>query len=605
VRPSLLLPALLLAAFALSGCSGNSDKAGGTAPRKSIELRLAVGTDTVELGGFATEVSRLSGGTMRILTVGPWRPGQPSFERGLIDDVRAGKVDLGAVASRAWDSVGVTSFRALGAPFLIDSYPLQERVLTSPMIDEMLAGLRPTGLVGLGVLPGTLRRPLGTRRPLLAPSDYQGLRIGLQQSRLASATLRALGATPVPIGADDPAAGLDGVESHVTAIQNTHQDRHARYLTTNVVLWPRPLVIFANRQTLARLMPAQREILRRAVTADLSRETKHLASFERLATATECSQGRMRFVAAPPADVLALRRAAQPVYDGLERDQQTHRIVAEIERMRHQIGAPVSTVPRCSRDARTQKTAATTPVDGAYDLTVRPGDLPAATRVPEQYGRWQLVLDRGRFRLSEDSDGADWAGDGRVRVSGETMTWTFDHALDWGPHGAPDGVPVSGGDKLVFRWRRSDRSLVLTSRQGLLPGLSVRPLERLANAPSQERLENPSALQGVWASNVTVADYERFGDPGGIADNTGPLRLTVHGSRCRWTQQAPDGFHWHKGTCRYAGDTLEFDETVTDQGPSGVPLFLHWSVFHDRLTLRPAAGLSPVVWGYHPWRRVG
>lgn len=604
MRPSLLLPTLLLAACALSACSGNSDKAGGKAAQKTVVLRLAVGTDSTELGGFASEVNRLSRGTIKVVTIANWRDGQPAFERGTIADVRAGKVDLGAVASRAWDSVGVTSFGALGAPLLIDSYALQQQALASPMVGEMLAALRPAGLVGLGVLPGVLRRPLGASRPLLAPSDYKGLRIGLQHSRIASAALRALGAKPVPIAAGDPAKTLDGVESHVTAIQNTHQDRHGHYLTANVVLWPRPLVIFASRKTVTRLGPAEQHILERAAATDLSRETKVLASFERNVIASDCSNRRLRFVAASPADVTALRRAVQPVYDELERDAQTRRFIAQIELMRRRLGAPVSALPRCSKATRSA-TAAPTPIDGAYEVTVRPSDLPESARVPEQYGVWQIVLDRGRFRLSEDSDGADWAGDGRVRVSGEMMTWTFDHALDWGPHGAPDGVPVSGGDKLVFRWRRSDRSLVLTSRQGRLPGLSVRSLERLANAPSQERLENPSALQGVWASNVTVADYERFGDPGGIPDNTGPLRLTVHGSRCRWTQQAPDGFHWHKGTCLYAGDTLEFDETVTDQGPSGVPLFLRWSVFHDRLTLRPAAGLSPVVWGYHAWRRVG
>ena len=307
MRLALVFAALLAASLALTGCSRGSDKAGGKTAKKAVVLRLAVGTDSVELGGFDEEVSRLSAGAVRISILPNWRDGQPAFERETIADVRAGKADLGAVASRAWDSVGVTRFRALGAPLLIDSYALQQRVLTSPMSGEMLAGIRPTGLVGLGVLPGTLRRPLGARRPLLAPSDYKGLRIGLQQSRPASATLRALGATPVPIAAGDPAARLDGVESHVTAIQNTHQDRHARYLTTNIVLWPRPLVIFASRQTLAKLTPAQREILRRAVAADLSRETKHLANFERLATATECSQGRMRFVAASSADMAAMR----------------------------------------------------------------------------------------------------------------------------------------------------------------------------------------------------------------------------------------------------------------------------------------------------------
>jgi len=591
--------------LALTGCSGGSDKAGGKTAKKADVLRLAVGTDSVELGGFAEEVNRLSAGAVRIIILPNWRDGQATFERGTIAAVRAGTVDLGAVASRAWDSVGVTSFRALGAPLLIDSYALQQRVLTSPISGKMLAGLRSTGLVGLGVLPGTLRRPLGARRPLLAPSDYRGLRIGLQQSRLASATLRALGATPVPIAAGDPAETLDGVESNVTAIVNTHQDRHARYLTTNVVLWPRPLVIFASRQTLARLTPAQRELLRRAVAADLTPETKHLVSFERLATATECSQGRMRFVAASPADVAAMRRAAQPFYDGLERDPQTDRFVAEIQRMRRQVGAPVSAVPRCSRAAATRNAAARTPVDGAYEVSVRPSDLLKATRVPEQYGRWQVVLDRGRFRLSEDSDGADWAADGRVRVSGETMAWTFDDALDWGPHGAPDGVPVAGGDKLVFRWRRSSRSLFLASRQGQLAGLSVRPLERVSDAPSQQRLESPSALHGVWASKVTSADLiAHHLDPSSEVDNMGPLRLTIRGSHYRWTQQTPNSFHWSNGRCHFAGDTLELDQTTSDGGGHGAPFFLHWSVFHNRLSLRAAPGVSPYMWGWHAWHKV-
>jgi hypothetical protein len=84
------------------------------------------------------------------------------------------------------------------------------------------------------------------------------------------------------------------------------------------------------------------------------------------------------------------------------------------------------------------------------------------------------------------------------------------------------------------------------------------------------------------------------------------MRLTLHGSRCRWTQQAIDGFHWSKGMCGFAGDTLEFDQTVTDQGDlSGAPFFLHWSVFHDRLSFRRAAGISPYKWAWHPWRKVG
>src|SRR5207244_9019852 len=125
-------------------------------------------------------------------------------------DLGAGKADLGAAGSEAWASVGVNSFRALNTPLLINSYALQDRVLRGPMIGQMLQGLRPLGLVGIGVLPGPLRKPLGISRPLLKPSDYARLRIGIQQSRGAAPTLGALPDRPARFGSAPPAAGLAG-----------------------------------------------------------------------------------------------------------------------------------------------------------------------------------------------------------------------------------------------------------------------------------------------------------------------------------------------------------------------------------------------------------
>jgi TRAP-type C4-dicarboxylate transport system substrate-binding protein len=602
-----LAPALFLVTLALVGCSAGSDKAGGSAApdaaHEKVVLRLAIGTAAVEVNGFANEVARLTGGSVEVVAVDAWRLGQPRFERGLIADVRSGKADLGAVASRAWDSVGVMSFRALGAPLLVDSFALQERVLESPLSPEMLAGLKGSGLIGVGLLPGELRRPLGARRPLLGPSDYRGLRIGLQESRAGLAALRALGARPVLMSADQKGDGLDGFEFHLIAPSGETLDRRGNYLTANVVLWPRPLVIFTTQRTLARLTSAQRDALRQAAANDTSAETRFLASFERAQAAVDCTERRLRFVTAPPAAVAALRRAVRPVYGQLERDPPTRRFIVKIERIRRELGAPVSTVPRCSGAVKAV-VAAVTPVDGEYRVTARPVDLPAAARAPEQQGTWRVVLDRGRFRLSLDGDAATWNADGAVRVSRDTMTWTVVDALDWGPHGTPNGVPIARGDKIVFRWRRTGHSLALSSKPGPLPGLSVHPLQRVGDAPGQRPLQKPAALEGVWATNVTAADWlADHLDPGGIPGNTGPLRLTLHGSRCRWTQQAPHGFYWGSGICRFAGDTLEFDQTQTDVGP-GAPLYWHWSVFHDRLTFRLAPGVSPQTWTYHPWRRV-
>ena len=105
-----------LAVVLLAGCAGSgSDKAGGKSARKVVVLTLANPLGgSLELDAFVGEVNRLSGGAIRIDVKSGWRSGQVAFENGLIGDVRAGKADLGVASSRAWDSVGVQSFRALG-----------------------------------------------------------------------------------------------------------------------------------------------------------------------------------------------------------------------------------------------------------------------------------------------------------------------------------------------------------------------------------------------------------------------------------------------------------------------------------------------------------
>src|SRR5215469_7840519 len=228
----LVVPLAVLAVLAvLAGCGGPGlDKAGGSQARRPVVLTMAnfLG-DSEELDGFAGEVLRLSGGTMRVDIRSGWRLGQVNFENGLIGDVRAGKGDLGVVGSRAWDSVGVSSFRALDVPLLIDSYALQDRVARSPMIGQMLQGLGPLGLAGIGVLPGPLRKPLGIARPLLKPADYAGLRIGVQQSLVADATMRALGATPVWFPVSGPITGFGGVEQQIGSIAGNRYDRAGKY----------------------------------------------------------------------------------------------------------------------------------------------------------------------------------------------------------------------------------------------------------------------------------------------------------------------------------------------------------------------------------------
>ena len=51
-------------------------------------------------------------------------------------------------------------------------------------------------LVGIGALPGPMRKLLGISEPLVDPANFVGKTVGLQDSALATDTLTALGATP-------------------------------------------------------------------------------------------------------------------------------------------------------------------------------------------------------------------------------------------------------------------------------------------------------------------------------------------------------------------------------------------------------------------------
>ena len=164
---------------------------GWEASRQSIVLSLANGNhDHEALKAFADGAAAATGGTVTIEFEDAAHAGEVAYESAIIDDVAAGTYDLGWAAPRPWHAKGVTSFDALMAPFLVDSYALQRAVLESDLEQEMLAGLDGTGLVGLGILPGPMRRVATAEGGFRAPGDLRGKLIGIQQSDIATHDVR-------------------------------------------------------------------------------------------------------------------------------------------------------------------------------------------------------------------------------------------------------------------------------------------------------------------------------------------------------------------------------------------------------------------------------
>ena len=157
-RLSTVVGSVLTIGLVVGACAAPPGRGVGSQPAP-IVLSLANGNhDHEALKAFADGAAAATGGTVTIEFEDAAHEGEAAYESAIIDDVAAGTYDLGWAAPRPWHAKGVTSFDALMAPFLIDSYALQRAVLESDLEQEMLDGLDGTGLVGLGILPGPLRR---------------------------------------------------------------------------------------------------------------------------------------------------------------------------------------------------------------------------------------------------------------------------------------------------------------------------------------------------------------------------------------------------------------------------------------------------------------
>ena len=437
-RRTLVAAAAVALVTAASASAGSGpDKAGGRGqPSKPVgkPVTLVLATGDVAFGdAYAGAVTRLSGGTIRIdVRVG--RLLQANYERFTVEDVRRGKAQLGSVAARVWDTVGATSMRALVAPLLIDSLALQRRVLESPLAAQMLAGLDRAGVVGLALTPGPLRRPLGVTRPLRGPQDYRGATIGIKFGGVARSTFETLGAKVK--GYTHGQVLFDGAELDLKTIADAEYDPRAKEITANVVLWPRPQTVFANRAAFARLSRSQREILRRAGREAIGPEAARIEAEQKDALSVICSRSPDVLATASATELAAMRTALRPVYAELERDPQTKQLIAAIRKLRGS-GAAGEPEPHC----------------------------PGTTDTAALEGRWQSTVSREEMRArgATAEEAATYSGSGELELNagrwvfrGEHATVTGTYRVD-GDHvvmmmGTCTANPCSPGRKTAYRW---------------------------------------------------------------------------------------------------------------------------------------------------------
>jgi TRAP-type C4-dicarboxylate transport system substrate-binding protein len=145
------------------------------------------------------------------------------------------------------------------APLTIASYAAQKALVSGPVAGKLLARLDGSGVVGLGLAVGPLRRPFAAKKPLLGPEDWKGVSFRVFNSPVQADAVRALGATPADVSflfIDQIKDGtLRGAEFDIAGYEQIGHGTAAGNITANVVLWPKVFVLALSQKRFDSLTP--------------------------------------------------------------------------------------------------------------------------------------------------------------------------------------------------------------------------------------------------------------------------------------------------------------------------------------------------------------
>ena len=149
------------------------------------------------LNAFKANVEKRTDGKVAIRLF----PGsQLGKDEDVLEQARAG-AGVAVVVDGCRLAVYTKEFGVLGAPYLASGYDGVRKVVTSPMFETWVEKLRASA--GLQVLSFNWwqgERHLVTNMPVKVPADLAGVRMRTPGAPVWMETIRAMGATPTPMG---------------------------------------------------------------------------------------------------------------------------------------------------------------------------------------------------------------------------------------------------------------------------------------------------------------------------------------------------------------------------------------------------------------------
>lgn len=119
-------------------------------------------------------------------------------ERDMVEGMQLGTIDVSLISTAPLANFS-SDFLALDLPYLFKDKPQAFKVLDGPIGTKMLVSLEKNSLIGLGFWDNGMFNIMNSKRPLVHPSDMQGLKMRTMENPIHLATFRAFGANAIPM----------------------------------------------------------------------------------------------------------------------------------------------------------------------------------------------------------------------------------------------------------------------------------------------------------------------------------------------------------------------------------------------------------------------
>lgn len=239
-------------------------------------------------------------------------------ETNLLQMVQNGTIAFTKV-SAAPLSTFAPDYNILSLPYLFKDKASYDKVLEGPIGNEILASSEKSGFIGLAFLDAGARS-FYTDKPIKEPIDLKGMKIRVQNSPISIDTMKALGATAVPLPYGELYSALqqgvvDGAENNIPSYYSSRHYEVKKFYSYDMHTMV-PDVLVVSTAVWNKLTAEQQKAVRHVAKETVEQQKANWKAYVNKSL-TDLKSQNVNFV---NSDIPAFQKAVKPVYDKFKQE---------------------------------------------------------------------------------------------------------------------------------------------------------------------------------------------------------------------------------------------------------------------------------------------